>query len=134
MHSHYYSSKNKKANSNSKLAFFVFKIHLPNLIGAGDGAQTHGLHLGKVALYQLSYTRKLYCFCVPIPVKLSELKCLTILSTFVIFSTIFYLMRHCKYLKLFMNFDFLKMKKGDAFTLARSRSSQLSYTRKLTKY
>jgi hypothetical protein len=25
--------------------------------GAGDGAQTHGLRLGKPTLYQLSYTR-----------------------------------------------------------------------------
>ena len=29
----------------------------PLEIGAGDGAQTHGLYFGKVALYQLSYTR-----------------------------------------------------------------------------
>ena len=26
--------------------------------GAGDGARTHDLDLGKVALYQLSYARK----------------------------------------------------------------------------
>ena len=30
---------------------------VPYLFGAGDGARTRYLHLGKVALYQMSYTR-----------------------------------------------------------------------------
>ena len=30
---------------------------VPNLFGAGDEARTRYLHLGKVALYQMSYTR-----------------------------------------------------------------------------
>ena len=30
--------------------------------GAGDEARTRYLHLGKVALYQMSYARKLQCF------------------------------------------------------------------------
>ena len=30
---------------------------VPNFIGAGDEARTRYLHLGKVALYQMSYTR-----------------------------------------------------------------------------
>ena len=32
---------------------------VPNLFGAGDEARTRYLHLGKVALYRMSYTRKL---------------------------------------------------------------------------
>ena len=32
-------------------------VHVPE-IGAGDEARTRYLHLGKVALYQMSYTRK----------------------------------------------------------------------------
>ena len=31
--------------------------HIPLLFGAGDEARTRYLHLGKVALYQMSYTR-----------------------------------------------------------------------------
>ena len=30
---------------------------VPNLFGAGDEARTRYLHLGKVALYRMSYTR-----------------------------------------------------------------------------
>ena len=30
---------------------------VPYLFGAGDGARTRYLHLGKVALYRMSYTR-----------------------------------------------------------------------------
>ena len=33
------------------------KKRLPEKIGAGDEARTRYLHLGKVALYQMSYTR-----------------------------------------------------------------------------
>ena len=32
-------------------------LRVPYLFGAGDGARTRYLHLGKVALYQMSYTR-----------------------------------------------------------------------------
>ena len=32
-------------------------VRVPYLFGAGDGARTRYLHLGKVALYQMSYTR-----------------------------------------------------------------------------
>ena len=32
-------------------------MRVPYLFGAGDGARTRYLHLGKVALYQMSYTR-----------------------------------------------------------------------------
>ena len=32
------------------------------LAGADDGARTRYLHLGKVALYQMSYIRKIWCF------------------------------------------------------------------------
>ena len=32
-------------------------LRVPNLFGAGDEARTRYLHLGKVALYQMSYTR-----------------------------------------------------------------------------
>ena len=31
--------------------------HIPLLFGAGDEARTRYLHLGKVALYRMSYTR-----------------------------------------------------------------------------
>ena len=31
--------------------------HIPFLFGAGDEARTRYLHLGKVALYRMSYTR-----------------------------------------------------------------------------
>ena len=31
------------------------------LCGAGDGARTRYLHLGKVALYQMSYARRTWC-------------------------------------------------------------------------
>ncbi len=37
---------------------------LLSLFGAGDGARTRYLHLGKVALYQMSYAREL-CGVVP---------------------------------------------------------------------
>ena len=33
--------------------------HFPFLIGAGDESRTRDLNLGKVALYQLSYSRKI---------------------------------------------------------------------------
>ena len=32
-------------------------VRVPYLFGAGDGARARYLHLGKVALYQMSYTR-----------------------------------------------------------------------------
>ena len=32
-------------------------LRVPNLFGAGDEARTRYLHLGKVALYRMSYTR-----------------------------------------------------------------------------
>ena len=32
-------------------------VRVPYLFGAGDEARTRYLHLGKVALYQMSYTR-----------------------------------------------------------------------------
>ena len=32
-------------------------LSVPNLFGAGDEARTRYLHLGKVALYRMSYTR-----------------------------------------------------------------------------
>ena len=32
-------------------------MRVPYFFGAGDGARTRYLHLGKVALYQMSYTR-----------------------------------------------------------------------------
>ena len=34
--------------------------------GAGDEARTRYLHLGKVALYRMSYARMVIFFCVPI--------------------------------------------------------------------
>jgi hypothetical protein len=37
---------------------------------AGDGTRTHDSHLGKVALYQLSYTRKLCALIVAILARL----------------------------------------------------------------
>ena len=33
-------------------------MRVPYLFGAGDGARTRYLHLGKVALYQMSYARE----------------------------------------------------------------------------
>ena len=35
--------------------------HIPLLFGAGDEARTRYLHLGKVALYRMSYTRIMWC-------------------------------------------------------------------------
>ena len=35
--------------------------HIPFLFGAGDEARTRYLHLGKVALYRMSYTRIMWC-------------------------------------------------------------------------
>ena len=34
---------------------------VPNSLGAGDEARTRYLHLGKVALYQMSYARGKWC-------------------------------------------------------------------------
>jgi hypothetical protein len=34
-------------------------LHIPLKTGAGDEARTRYLHLGKVALYQMSYARKI---------------------------------------------------------------------------
>ena len=39
------------------VAYYSCQIPIP-FFGAGDGARTHDLDLGKVALYQLSYARK----------------------------------------------------------------------------
>ena len=41
---------------------------------AGDEARTHDIHLGKVTLYQLSYTRKIEIQDYKIPVNLTQSK------------------------------------------------------------
>lgn len=45
---------NKKAPNNCEP---YLNYSMVRYLGAGNGAQTRDLHLGKVALYQLSYSR-----------------------------------------------------------------------------
>ena len=39
----------------------VLPLHYTRKSGAGDGARTRHLRLGKAALYQMSYSRKNWC-------------------------------------------------------------------------
>ena len=56
-----------------------------NRIGAGNEIRTRGLDLGKVALYQLSYTRFNSDFsgirCGRLPLSASEIECISLFDT-----------------------------------------------------
>ena len=45
----------------SRIITLAETIHYRNGYGAGDEARTRYLHLGKVALYRMSYTRIMWC-------------------------------------------------------------------------